>query len=380
MKSFYNSNFRLGILGGGQLGRMLIQEAANYDIRISVLDPGKDAPCNAIAHEFSCGDYNDFQTVLDFGQHVDVITIEIEHVNTEALFQLESQGKKVFPKPAFIRMVQDKGLQKNFYRDHQIPTSPYQLIEDKSELAIQSLKFPFVLKSRTGGYDGKGVLVIRNEKDLEGAFSGPCVVEEMVNIQKEIAVIVARNEAGEVSLFPLVEMEFNPEANLVEFLFSPAEVTQEIETAAFHIAEKIVVESDFIGLLAVELFIDEKGQVIVNEMAPRPHNSGHHTIEACVTSQYGQLLRAITNMPLGNTDLIRPGVMINLLGEKNYSGQAIYEGMMDALRIPGVYFHLYGKAETRPYRKMGHITVTNENLEAAKTTAKQLLKSVRIIA
>lgn len=380
MKSFYNSNFRLGILGGGQLGRMLIQEAANYDIRISVLDPGKDAPCNAIAHEFFCGDYNDFQSVLDFGQHVDVITIEIEHVNTEALFQLESQGIKVFPKPAFIKMVQDKGLQKNFYRDHQIPTSPYQLIEDKSELAMQSLKFPFVLKSRTGGYDGKGVLVIRNEKDLEGAFSGPCVVEEMVNIQKEIAVIVARNEAGEVSLFPLVEMEFNPEANLVEFLFSPAEVTQEIETAAFHIAKKIVVESDFIGLLAVELFIDEKGQVIVNEMAPRPHNSGHHTIEACVTSQYGQLLRAITNMPLGNTDLIRPGVMINLLGEKNYSGQAIYEGMMDALRIPGVYFHLYGKAETRPYRKMGHITVTDENLEAAKTTAKQLLKSVRVIA
>jgi 5-(carboxyamino)imidazole ribonucleotide synthase len=380
VKSFYNSNFRLGILGGGQLGRMLIQEAANYDIRISVLDPGKDAPCNAIAHEFFCGDYNDFQSVLDFGQHVDVITIEIEHVNTEALFQLESQGIKVFPKPAFIKMVQDKGLQKNFYRDHQIPTSPYQLIEDKSELAMQSLKFPFVLKSRTGGYDGKGVLVIRNEKDLEGAFSGPCVVEEMVNIQKEIAVIVARNEAGEVSLFPLVEMEFNPEANLVEFLFSPAEVTQEIETAAFHIAKKIVVESDFIGLLAVELFIDEKGQVIVNEMAPRPHNSGHHTIEACVTSQYGQLLRAITNMPLGNTDLIRPGVMINLLGEKNYSGQAIYEGMMDALRIPGVYFHLYGKAETRPYRKMGHITVTDENLEAAKTTAKQLLKSVRVIA
>ncbi|MBX7050437.1 MAG: 5-(carboxyamino)imidazole ribonucleotide synthase [Flavobacteriales bacterium] len=359
---------------------MLIQEAINYDVRVAVLDPTPDAPCSAVSHEFVCGSFNDYQSVLDFGQRADVITIEIEHVNVEALLELEKAGKKVFPKPSFIQMVQDKGLQKKFYADHQIPTAPFHLINDKSELSDHMPTFPFVLKSRTGGYDGKGVMVIRNTDDLKLAFSGPCVVEEMVNIQKEIAVIVARNEQGEIAHFPLVEMEFNPEANLVEFLFSPASVPVEAEREAYQIAHKIVSESDFVGLLAVEMFLDHHGNVIVNEMAPRPHNSGHHTIEACATSQYGQLLRAITGMPLGNTELIRPAVMINLLGEKGYSGMAVYEGMNDALKIPGVFFHLYGKSETKPFRKMGHITVTSPNLEEAKSTARGLLQSVRVIA
>lgn len=378
MKSFYNSEFRLGILGGGQLGRMLIQEAINYDVRISVLDPAMDAPCSSLAHHFQRGRFDDFQAVLDFGRNVDVITIEIEHVNVEALEVLEKEGKAVYPRPSFIRMVQDKGMQKEFYQKLGIPTAPFHLVKDASELTGHP--FPYVLKSRTGGYDGKGVMVIRNGDDLKQAFDSPCVVEEMVAIRQEIAVLVARNEQGEISTFPLVEMEFNPEANLVEFLYSPASVSDSILAQALDIAKKIVIESDFVGLLAIEMFVDENLQVLVNEMAPRPHNSGHHTIEACATSQYGQLLRAVTGMPLGDTTLVRPAVMINLLGEKGYTGSAIYSGMEDAMRLPGVYFHLYGKSETKPFRKMGHITVTAEKLEAAQSTARMLLNSVKVIA
>jgi 5-(carboxyamino)imidazole ribonucleotide synthase len=369
----------MGILGGGQLGRMLIQETINYDVKVSILDPSADAPCAALAHTFVQGDFLDFDTVYRFGKTLDILTIEIEHVNTDALEKLSSEGVVVFPPPAFLRMVQDKGLQKEFYKQHGIPTADFRLISGKTEL-LEGITYPFMQKMRTGGYDGKGVQIIRTEADLQKAFETPSVIEELIDFEKEIAVIISRNENGEIKTFPLVEMEFNPEANLVEFLFSPANVSDDISDKAIHIAEKIVNASQFVGILAVEMFVDKNGQVLVNEIAPRPHNSGHHTIEACVTSQYGQHLRTILNLPPGDTHLIRPAVMINLLGEKGHQGAVEYEGLEEVLKWPGVYVHLYGKSETKPYRKMGHITVTADTLEEAQNLARQAKNKVRVIS
>jgi 5-(carboxyamino)imidazole ribonucleotide synthase len=376
VKSFYSKNFRLGILGGGQLGRMLIQVATNYDVRISVLDPAADAPCSKLAHDFTVGDFNDYDTVYRFGQTVDVLTIEIEHVNVEALEALEKEGKKVYPSPRILRIVKDKGLQKQFYKDNDIATAPFTLIDNKSELS--SAQLPIVQKMRTGGYDGKGVTVLKTEADLEHAFDVPSVLEEMVDFEKELSIIIARNESGQIKSFPLVEMEFNHEANLVEFLFSPAAVDYSIEQKACALAHRLVEKMNFVGLLAVEMFLDKKGNILVNEIAPRPHNSGHHTIEACVTSQYEQMMRAILNLPLGDTTLIRPAVMINLLGEKGFSGPVHYRGLEEVMMWPGVYVHLYGKADTKPFRKMGHVTVCNNNLEEAKTSARKVMETVKV--
>ncbi len=381
MKSFYNYDFRLGILGGGQLGRMLIQEAINFDIRIAVLDPSPEASCAKIAHEFVCGDFMDYETVFQFGQSVDVLTIEIEHVNVDALEALVAAGKKVYPDPAFLRMVQDKGLQKKFFQENHITTAPFLLAESKNDLAEKEFTYPFVQKLRRGGYDGKGVQIIRDQEALiNSGFDASCIAEEMIDFEKEIAVIIARNHSGEIKTFPLVEMEFNTEANLVEFLFSPANVNSSVENEAIRLAHKIVEVTGFVGLLAVEMFLAKNGQVLVNEMAPRPHNSGHHTIEACLTSQYAQHIRAILNLPLGNTELIRPAVMINLLGEKGFSGPVRYAGLEQALAMPGVFLHLYGKPETRPFRKMGHIIVLAENSKSAHDTARQVADLVKVIA
>jgi 5-(carboxyamino)imidazole ribonucleotide synthase len=378
VKNFYSSDFILGILGGGQLGRMLIQEAINYDIRIAVLDPSPEAPCAAIAHEFVCGSFLDFDTVYNFGKSKDILTIEIEHVNIEALEKLEKEGVLVYPQPSFLRMVQDKGEQKEFYRRNNIPTATFSLIAGIEELDGKQ-PLPFIQKMRTGGYDGKGVLAIKTSEDLEKAFDVPSVIEEMVDFEKEIAVIISRNRDGEKSVFPIVEMEFNQEANLVEFLFSPASISKKTELEAIEIAHRIVDISSFVGILAVEMFVTTDGQVLVNEMAPRPHNSGHHTIEACVTSQYGQHLRAILNLPAGDTRLIEPAVMINLLGEKGYSGKVRYEGLESAIGLAGVHLHLYGKRETKPFRKMGHVTVTAPDLQTALEKARQVAQTVRVI-
>lgn len=380
MKSFYAPEFKLGILGGGQLGRMLIQDAINLNVRIAVLDPDKDAPCAAICHEFVLGNFNDYDTVMSFGSAMDCLTVEIEHVNTEALRELEKQGVKVYPKPSFLAMVKDKGLQKLFYREQQIPTASFQLTEDIRREDPSSLRFPFVLKSRTGGYDGKGVQIIRHADQLSTALDGPCVIEDMVDFTKELAVIVSRNTAGQISTFPVVEMEFNPEANLVEFLFSPAAIPPAIEQQAKALAEKMVTSADFVGLLAIELFLTRDGELLVNEMAPRPHNSGHHTIEGCTTSQYAQHLRAILNLPPGNTDLTQPAVMVNLLGAEGFSGPAQYDGLEEVLSWPGVHVHLYGKTHTKPFRKMGHVTVTRKSLSEAQETARRVLQRVRVIA
>ena len=371
---------KLGILGGGQLGRMLIQEAVNFNIHISVLDPSVNAPCADLANNFVVGNFNDYQTVLDFGKTVDVLTIEIEHVNIEALEELERLGKNVFPTPQALRTIQDKGLQKQFYKENNIPTAPFHLIDNADDAFLFKEKGPFMQKLRKGGYDGKGVTPLRTEAEFNAAFDAPSVLEEFVPFVKELAVIVARNERGEIATFPLVEMEFNPEANLVEFIFSPANVNVEIENNAKKIATDIANKLEHVGLLAIELFLTEDGNLLVNEIAPRPHNSGHHTIEACFVSQYGMHLRAILNMPLGSTGLRTPAVMINLLGEKGFEGKARYENIEEVLDTEGAYIHLYGKEDTKPFRKMGHITVCNSNLEEAKDIARRFLKEVRIVS
>ena len=376
----FNPQTKLGILGGGQLGRMFIQEAIGLNVCVHVLDPAENAPCAAIANVFVQGDFADYETVLNFGKEVDVLTIEIEHVNIEALEELERRGKLVFPRPAALRTIKDKGLQKLFYAAHNIPTAPFVLVENKTEAAMHVSAGPFMQKLRTGGYDGKGVTPFRNEADLEHAFDAPSVLEQMVHFEKELAVIVARNASGELRVFPLVEMEFNSEANLVEFIFSPANVSVEVAQEAAEIAKKIVEQLDHVGLLAVELFLTKTGQLLVNEVAPRPHNSGHHTIEACYTSQYAQHMRAILNLPLGDTALRSAGVMINLLGEKGFTGTAKYEGLEEVLSTQGAYVHLYGKEETKPFRKMGHITICLPELEQAKQLARKFLATVKVKA
>lgn len=375
----YKPNTKLGILGGGQLGRMLIQETINLDVDVHILDPDANAPCKNIAHSFTLGSFKDFETVLAFGKSMDVLTIEIEHVNVDALIQLESDGVKVYPQPNVIRMIQDKGAQKEFYAQHDIPTSEYRLIGE-NEVNDHTDFFPVFQKLRKGGYDGKGVQSLKSAADLGNAFSEPSVLEKAVDLEKELSVIVARNPHGEIKTFPTVELEFNPVANLVEFLFSPAKVSDAVEKTSQELARKVAEKLEIIGLLAVELFLDKEGNVLVNEIAPRPHNSGHQSIEGNYTSQFMQHVRAILDISLGNTEIVKPSVMVNLLGEDGYTGEAIYEGLKDVLAMKGVNVHLYGKRLTKPFRKMGHVTVIAETLEEAKNTAKQVQQTLKVKA
>ncbi|MDX2001292.1 MAG: 5-(carboxyamino)imidazole ribonucleotide synthase [Chitinophagales bacterium] len=376
---YYKQGLRLGILGGGQLGRMLIQAAVNLDLEIFVLDPDTDAPCRYLAKEFQVGSLKNYDTVYHFGKQVDILTIEIENVNVAALEQLEKEGIKVFPQPHVIKLVQDKGLQKDFYKQHHLPTAPYYLLQHKDELAQYLAFLPAVQKLRKEGYDGRGVHKIVSEKDYPNAFEQPSVLEQMIAFEKELAVIVARNANGDMAAFPAVEMDFHPEKNLVEYLFSPANIKNDIESKAVNIAIQVAENLGIIGLLAVEMFLTKDGEVLINEVAPRPHNSGHHTIEANMVSQYEQHLRAILNMPLGDTAIKLPAVMVNLLGEPGFEGPVHYEGLETAMAIPGVNIHLYGKKKTKPFRKMGHITITDPDLEKAKEKAqivKQTLKAI----
>lgn len=375
---YLNPGTILGILGGGQLGKMLLQKAADYNIKSIVLDPEEEAPCRHLCAEFFHGNFSDYHAVLDFGKHCNIITIEIEHVNVDALFELEKAGKKIFPQPHIIQMVQDKGAQKLFYKEHNLPTADFYLVDKASE--IKSDLFPLIQKTRKAGYDGKGVKKIASSEDLKNAFNEPSVIEHCIDIEKEISVIVSRNDSGEINSFPLVEMEFNAEANLVEFLFAPAQVDDAVAKKAVEIARELIAELKMTGLLAVEMFVTKKGEVLVNEIAPRPHNSGHHTIEANVTSQYEQHLRAIFNFPLGDTSAIKPAAMINLLGEKGYEGPAIYDGLDDVLKISGAYIHLYGKKITRPFRKMGHLTITGQTMQEVKEKASLARGLLKVIA
>jgi 5-(carboxyamino)imidazole ribonucleotide synthase len=379
ISKWYGKDFRLGVLGGGQLGRMLIQAANNLNIHIHCLDPDPNAPCSEIAHSFSCGSLTDFNSVLNFGSDKHLITVEIENVNVEALVELEKKGVKVFPQPNVLKLIQDKGLQKEFYLKNNIPTAAFELISSKAELLLKT-DFPFVHKLRTGGYDGKGVKIISNLSEAEQSFDAPSVIEEKIDFQKELSVLVARNEKGEIKTFPLVECEFNPEANLVEFLFSPADVSPEIELKAKEIASKLIEKLNMVGLLAVELFLTKSNELLVNEIAPRPHNSGHHTIECCSTPQFSQHLRAILNLPLGDTSLIQAGAMINLVGEKEFNGPVIYDGLENLLSIPGVFPHLYGKEISKPFRKMGHITITGKNIDELRAKRDKIKGLIRVIS
>jgi 5-(carboxyamino)imidazole ribonucleotide synthase len=370
----------IGILGGGQLGRMMIQSAVNLNLTISVLDPDKNAPCKHLVKKFTQGSLTDYDTVYDFGKDKDLITIEIENVNIDALKQLEKEGKKVYPQPHVIELIQDKGSQKMFYQRNNIPSPDFFLVENKSQITKYRDYFPFFQKLRRGGYDGKGVSKLVSPHHLEKAFDAPSVLERLVDFEKELAVIVARNANGEIKCFPVVECEFSPQANLVEFLFSPANIKKTVEKEAIKIASDVAEKLGIVGLLAVELFLTKDGKVLVNEIAPRPHNSGHHTIEANVTSQFEQHLRAILNLPLGDTAIIKAGVMVNLLGDFGYEGPAVYQGMEDILKFSGVYIHLYGKALTKPFRKMGHVTIVDDDILKAKQKARIVKNTLKVIA
>ncbi len=378
-QQFYQSNFKLGILGGGQLGRMLIQSGIDLNISFSVLDPDPNAPCRQLA-EFKTGKLSDFDTVLEFGSQCDVITIEIENVNTKALLELEKRGKKVFPQPGIIELIQDKRLQKQFFQKHQIPTAEFILTENKNDIANQAAFLPAVNKLGREGYDGRGVQILRTNDDLTKAFDAPGHLEKLIDFEKEIAVIVAKNESGEVVSYPPVEMVFHPEKNLVEYLFSPAEIDAELQQTADTIARKVIDCLGLIGILAVEMFVTREGKILVNEVAPRPHNSGHQTIEANNTSQYEQHLRAILDLPLGNTATRSSSAMVNLLGEEAYTGEARYEGLSEVLSIDGVHVHLYGKKLTKPFRKMGHVTIVDEDRESLRKKANFVKNNLKVKA
>ncbi len=379
-RKWYGNSFRLGMVGGGQLGRMFIQEAINFDVQVHSLDPDVEAPCKSIATSFTHGSLTDYETLLNFGLDKDIITVEIENVNIEALKELEKRGKKIFPQPHILEIIQDKGLQKQFYSENNIPTADFEMIDSKSEIQQYISSFPYMQKMRKGGYDGKGVQPLRSQEDIENAFEVPSVLEKMIPFTKELSVIVARNEKGDTAVFPTVECEFNPEANLVEFLFAPAAISNEIEVKANNIAIDVITKLGMVGILAVELFLLENGEVLVNEIAPRPHNSGHHTIECNVTSQYEQHLRAVLNLPLGSTKTIQSGVMINLLGEKGFEGDVYYEGLEKAISLEGVKVHIYGKQKTKSFRKMGHVTVGNKDIEQAKKTAREVQSILKVKA
>lgn len=382
--SYFSTDFTLGILGGGQLGKMLLTETLKYDIRTIVLDPSAEAPARFGCHTFFQGDLMDYDTVYQFGKQADLVTFEIENVNVDALERLESEGIKVYPTSKSLRIIQDKGAQKTFYKAHGIPTAPFEPFPSPALLATAVAEgrwtYPFVWKSTRFGYDGNGVKIVRNPQDLHALPEGPCIAELCADIDKELAVIVARSPKGEVATYPVVEMEFHPEANQVEYVLCPARIAETISDQARKIALQVAEAFGSIGLLAVELFLTKEGEIWVNEVAPRPHNSGHYSIEASYTSQFEQHLRAILNLPLGSTESKVAGVMVNLVGAEGYAGDVIYEHIEDVLSLQGVTPHIYGKRQTRPFRKMGHITITHPNIEQARSLAQKVKETIKVIS
>jgi 5-(carboxyamino)imidazole ribonucleotide synthase len=383
MVHYFSSNFTLGILGGGQLGKMLLYETRKFDIKTSVLDPSKNAPCKIACDTFEVGDLMDFETVYNFGKKVDVLTFEIEHVNIDALESLEKEGVTVYPSSNTLRNINDKITQKKFYQTHQIPTSAFQIFNSKDELIVAinkyEIRYPFVWKQSTGGYDGMGVCIVRNKEDLANVKDTPCIAEKLIPFVNELAVIVSRNPNGEVASYPVVEMEFHPEANQVEYVICPARIENNIAERAKKIAEKVSNAFEHVGLLAVELFQTEEGEILVNEVAPRPHNSGHFSIEGSLTNQFEQHIRAILNLPLGNTKSKIAAIMVNLVGEEGYTGDAYYKNLEQILSLEGVTPHIYGKKQTRPFRKMGHVTIVNNDISKARKIAELVKKTIKVI-
>jgi 5-(carboxyamino)imidazole ribonucleotide synthase len=380
---FFSSKQTIGILGGGQLGKMLLNTTRQWDLQTRVMDPSAEAPARIACNHFVQGDLMDYQTVVDFGKEVDVLTIEIENVNADALATLEQQGVKVYPQAAVLKVIQNKCHQKQFYQKNKIPTAPFQLFSSKEELkdAVGRglISFPFVWKSESMGYDGYGVQIVRSNQNLEEIKEGACMAEELVAIEKELGIIVCRSPKGETRCYPCVEMEFHPEANQVEYVLSPARISKDVAKKAEEIALAVSKAFQHVGLLAVELFLTKDGEIWVNEVAPRPHNSGHYSIEASYTSQFEQHIRALLDLPLGNTANKVSGVMVNLVGKEGHNGPVHYKNIEHILAIEGVNPHIYGKKETRPFRKMGHITIVNKELSVARKIAEDVKETIEVI-
>ncbi len=382
--NYFSSDFKLGILGGGQLGKMLLAETRKFDIQTYVLDPSDEAPCVLASNKFYQGDLMDYKTVYNFGKKVDVLTIEIELVNIKALERLEDEGVKIYPSPKTLKQIQNKGFQKDFYVKNNIPTAPHERFFNVDELtaAVEHGKwnFPFVWKSAEFGYDGNGVKVLRSVSDVQSLPDVECIAETMIPFETELAVIVVRNPSGEVKTYPVVEMEFHPEANQVEYVICPARIDTAIAAKAREIALKTAEIFNHVGLLAVEMFLTKDGEILVNEVAPRPHNSGHYSIEASYTSQFENHLRAILDLPLGNTNSKLAGIMVNLVGAEGYSGNVVYKNIEKIMAIDGVTPHIYGKKQMRPFRKMGHVTIVNEDMFEARRIAEEVKNTIRVIS
>ncbi len=380
---FFSSKQTIGILGGGQLGKMLLNTTYQWDLQTKVMDPSAEAPARIACNHFVQGDLMDYQTVVDFGKEVDVLTIEIENINADALATLEQQGVKVYPQAAVLKVIQNKCHQKQFYQKNKIPTASFQLFNSKEELkdAVGRglISFPFVWKSESMGYDGYGVQIVRSNQNLEQIKEGACMAEELVAIEKELGIIVCRSPKGETRCYPCVEMEFHPEANQVEYVLSPARISKDVAKKAEEIALAVSKAFQHVGLLAVELFLTKDGEIWVNEVAPRPHNSGHYSIEASYTSQFEQHIRALLDLPLGNTANKVSGVMVNLVGKEGHNGPVHYKNIEHILAIEGVNPHIYGKKETRPFRKMGHITIVNKELSVARKIAEDVKETIEVI-
>ncbi|MBL7472839.1 5-(carboxyamino)imidazole ribonucleotide synthase [Robertkochia sediminum] len=382
--NYFSSDFKLGILGGGQLGKMLLYDTRRFDIHTVVMDPSPEAPCKIACNEFIQGDLMDFDAVYEFGKKVDLLTIEIENVNVDALEKLEQEGLKVYPSPKTLKRIQNKAVQKLFYTDNNIPTAPYSRFaypgEMETAISNNSLSFPFVWKSARFGYDGQGVKVIKTWSDLEGLPKQECIAEEMIDFKNELAVIVARDVHGKVETYPVVEMEFHPEANQVEYVICPARIDTEVAKKAQLVALKVSQAYEHVGLLAVEMFQTKDDEILVNEVAPRPHNSGHYSIEASYTNQFEQHLRAILGLPLGKTESTVAGVMVNLVGAEGHEGPVKYENIESIMAMDGVNPHIYGKKVTRPFRKMGHVTIVDGDMETARTVAEKVKKTIKVIS
>ena len=382
--NYFSSNFKLGILGGGQLGKMLLYDTRKFDIYTSVLEASNEAPCKIACDEFHLGNLMNYDDVYNFGKQVDVLTIEIENVNVDALEDLEKEGIKVYPASKTLRTIQNKAKQKLFYIDNDLPTAAFSRFAYTSEIkeAINhgGLNFPFVWKSAQFGYDGMGVKVVKSLDDLKNLPNVECIAEELVPFKNELAVIVARNVSGETKTYPVVEMEFHPEANQVEYVICPARISEEVAKKAEAIALKTSAAFKHVGLLAVEMFQTEDDEILINEVAPRPHNSGHHTIESNYTSQFEQHIRAILDLPLGVTDSKVGGVMVNLVGAEGYSGDVVYQNIETIMKMKGVTPHIYGKKQTRPFRKMGHVTIVHKDLNEARKIAEEVKNTIKVIS
>jgi 5-(carboxyamino)imidazole ribonucleotide synthase len=384
MTHYFSSDFKLGILGGGQLGKMMLYDTRKFDIQTYVMDPNPEAPSKIACNHFETGDLMDYDRVMEFGKQVDVLTFEIESVNVKALEDLEASGVKVYPSAATLKKIQNKSVQKEFYKANQIPTADFMTYPSldalKKEVFEDKLKFPFVWKSSTGGYDGKGVSVIKSKKNLEALPNGECLAEELVDFKTEIAVIVARNVSGNIKTYPVVEMEFHPEANQVEYVLCPARIEPSIAEKARNLAQMVSNSFEHVGLLAIEMFLTQDDDIIVNEVAPRPHNSGHFSIEGSYTNQFEQHLRAILDLPLGETSSKTNSVMVNLVGDENHTGDVVYQGIQTIMDMPGVTPHIYGKKQTRPFRKMGHVNIIHTDIKEARKIAEHVKSTIKVIS